>query len=95
MLIVNDKEIFDVIKDTAKHYDIDKVILFGSRAKGTNNNSSDIDLAVIGTQYTDFALALEYETITLYRFDIHNYNDISTSLKEEIDKTGVTVYEKI
>lgn len=89
------EEIVDIIKNTAKHYDIEKVIMFGSRAKGTNNNFSDIDLAVTGDQYTDFALALEYEVITLYRFDVHNYNDISTSLRNEINKTGVTIYEKI
>ena len=37
----------DIIK-LARKYQIEKVILFGSRARGDNREKSDIDLAVSG-----------------------------------------------
>lgn len=39
------KDISDVLK---KHPNIDKVLIFGSRAKGNYTEGSDIDLALIG-----------------------------------------------
>lgn len=43
----------------AKQYDIQKVILFGSRARGDNWERSDIDLAVSGGDIPRFALDLD------------------------------------
>ena len=41
------KNILDLIAEQAKSRDIDKIILFGSRARGDNKPKSDIDIAVI------------------------------------------------
>ncbi len=46
-----------VLKDIsafAKKYSINKVILFGSRARGDNTERSDIDIAVYGGDLTLF-----------------------------------------
>ena len=40
--------IYDEIIDFAKQYKTSKVVLFGSRARGTNQDKSDIDIAVYG-----------------------------------------------
>lgn len=46
-----DKEIIDdIIKICEKHEYIEKVILFGSRARGDNNIKSDIDLAIYSNE---------------------------------------------
>ena len=37
----------------AQKYSIEKLILFGSRARGTNTERSDIDIAVYGGDYAD------------------------------------------
>lgn len=37
----------------AQKYSIGKLILFGSRARGTNTERSDIDIAVYGGDYAD------------------------------------------
>lgn len=87
--------VIEHIAKVAKQHNIEKVILFGSQAKHTNNIHSDYDLAVIGKNFIDFFLDLTYNEVLLERFDIHNYNQISNSFREEIDRTGVTVYEKI
>lgn len=39
------------IKETKKKIPIEKVILFGSHAKGTPKKSSDIDIAVISSKF--------------------------------------------
>lgn len=75
-------------------YDIDKVILYGSRARGTNRETSDIDLAVIGTDYTKFKYDVMDNARTLLLFDIVEYNEVSESLKEEIDADGRVLYKK-
>lgn len=45
--------------------DVEKIILFGSYAKGTQNEESDIDLAVVSSQ---FGYSPLIEKIKLYEF---------------------------
>ena len=39
-------EVIEEIRNLAQKYDIEKVILFGSRARGDFRRTSDIDIAV-------------------------------------------------
>ena len=41
------KSVEEYIKEISKHYSIQGVYLFGSYAKGTNHEDSDIDVAII------------------------------------------------
>lgn len=50
------------IIDLAVKYDVEKVLLFGSRARGDYKRTSDIDLAVIGGNIARFSLDLDEET---------------------------------
>ena len=73
----------------------DKVILFGSRARGTHTERSDIDIAVIGGDFDAFYWAVKETVHSLLTFDIVNYSaGVSDELKEEIEKDGVIVYKK-
>ena len=73
----------------------DKVILFGSRARGTHTERSDIDIAVIGGDFDAFYWAAKETVHSLLTFDIVNYSaDVSDELKEEIEKDGRVIYEK-
>lgn len=84
----------DIVK-LAKKYAIEKVILFGSRARGDNRERSDIDLAVSGGNITEFALAVEEDVWTLLMFDVVNLDGlVSKELLAEIAKEGVLLYEK-
>jgi len=79
----------------AKKYDIDKIILFGSRAKGTNRERSDIDLAVSGKNVRDFTFDADELIPTLLKFDVTNLNSPhSKEFLDEIYNTGVSIYEK-
>ena len=79
----------------AKQYDIQKVILFGSRARGDNWERSDIDLAVSGGDIPRFALDLDEEVWTLLLFDVVNLDEpVQPALLKEIARDGVLIYEK-
>lgn len=43
----------EFIKEIKKHYNITAIILFGSYAKGTENENSDIDIAIISDDFED------------------------------------------
>ncbi|MDO5296457.1 MAG: nucleotidyltransferase domain-containing protein [bacterium] len=80
----------------AEQYGIRKVILFGSRARGTHQERSDIDLAVSGGDSLNFYYDLEEKAHTLLMFDVVNLDkDISAELKNEIERDGIVIYEKV
>ena len=81
----------------AKAHDVDKVILFGSRARGDNRERSDIDLAISGGNYVEFALDVDEEIPTLLMFDVVclDKKSVSAELREAIERDGVLLYEKI
>ncbi len=85
----------DIIR-IAKKNDIKKIILFGSRARGTNSERSDIDLAVSGGNALDFYYDVEEQAWTLLLFDVVDLDrGVSNELRAEIDRDGVIIYEKI
>ena len=43
----------EFIKEIKKYYNITAIILFGSYAKGTENEDSDIDIAIISDDFED------------------------------------------
>jgi predicted nucleotidyltransferase len=77
--------------------DISRVVLFGSRAKGSAKDNSDIDLAVSGvSDIMAEDLALELEELPLpYKFDVLACDSISHKpLLEHIHRAGKVIYEK-
>lgn len=80
----------------AEKYGINKITLFGSRARGDNRDRSDIDIAVSGGNITGFALDAEEVIDTLLMFDVVNLDEyVQPKLLEEIEKEGIVIYEKI
>lgn len=87
-----------VIKDIttfARTHDVQKVVLFGSRARGTHTEKSDIDLAVSGGDLEAFYWDIKENVHSLLTFDIVDYRRTSADLQEEIERDGITIYEKI
>ena len=84
------------IVELAQKYDLQKVILFGSRARGDFRRASDIDLAVSGGNVAMFAVDVEEETSTLLQFDVVNLDlELQEKLLESIKKEGMILYEKV
>ncbi len=79
----------------ARKYAVHRVILFGSRAKGTHTERSDIDIAVSGGNYDSFYWEIKENVHSLLTFDIVDLDSgISEELKREIEKDGVIIYEE-
>ena len=79
----------------AKNASVEKLVLFGSRARGTNRKNSDIDLAVFGGDFDQFYWDVQEKTWSLLQFDLVDMNnDITDELLNEIERDGVIVYEK-
>ena len=79
----------------AKKYSVTKIILFGSRARGTNTERSDIDIAVYGGDFDHFYWDVKEKIHSLLMFDVVQADaKISDELKQEIERDGVTIYEK-
>ncbi len=84
------------IINLAIKYDIDKVVLFGSRARGDYKLTSDIDLATFGGNYSGFCVETDDTTSTLLKFDIVNLSgSVQPELLEVIKKEGKILYEKV
>jgi predicted nucleotidyltransferase len=82
----------------AKIPKIEKVIIYGSRAKGNYRKSSDIDLVLQGRELTiNDVLMLENdldELLLPYLFDISISHHIKQpDLLEHIDRVGKVFYE--
>ena len=79
-----------------QHPDIQRVVLFGSRAKGTAKPYSDIDLAVEGLdkELDIAAVAMELDELPLpYTFDVQSLDSLQHSpLQEHINRVGITIY---
>ena len=82
--------------DLAKKYNIQKLILFGSRARGTFYEKSDIDIAISGGDKTSFSFDVNENVSTLLEFDIIDLDkNIQKKLRDSIEKDGIVIYEKI
>lgn len=90
------KQVLDEILMAAEKNNIEKVILFGSRARGDYRKTSDIDLAVSGGRIAHFQADIEEEVSTLLSFDIVNMDgSVREELVDSIKREGKVLYEKI
>ena len=86
---------YSLIKDIFKSYsNIEKVIIFGSRAMGTEKNGSDIDLALKGKDISleeILSISNKLDNLPLaYEYDVIDYATIDNSaFKDHIDKHGI------
>jgi len=87
--------VLNTIRLFAEKHKVQKVILFGSRARGTHTERSDIDIAVVGGDFDAFFWDIKENTHSLLMFDIVNMDEsTSDDLREEIEKDGIMIYEK-
>jgi len=79
---------------------IEKVMLYGSRAKGNYRNGTDIDITLMGEGLTlensVYPLMDIFDESSLpYSFDISIFKDIENeSLVEHIERVGKVLYER-
>ncbi len=75
-----------------KNEKVEKIVIYGSRAKGDYRNGSDIDLTLIGDLTSGDLSKMEWELDDLllpYKIDLSAFKYISNAdLREHIERVG-------
>lgn len=84
----------------ARYPQIEKVLLYGSWAKGNYKKGSDIDLALVGENINIrdlHKILLELDELYLpYGFDLVIFEKIKNEeLMGHINRQGITIYQKL
>lgn len=89
-----DKKVYkSLINYFLNNNNIEKVIIFGSRAKGTENINSDIDLCVSYIGKSKGTIVEEInDVIGIYSCDIVFINSLNENIKKQIDRDGIEIY---
>lgn len=102
---INDKMIMEIVRKYVKkiceNYNVYAIILFGSYAKGTEHEDSDIDIAIITDDIKNDIFDEEVELMKLrkgidYRLEPHiirieDYKNAETPFIKEVIDTGIKV----
>lgn len=89
-----------IIKTLKLFPEIQRAVIFGSRAKGNYKPGSDIDIAIYGEKINFDILSklhslLEDESPMPYQFDIVDYTHLDhDELKRHIERVGRIIYQE-
>jgi len=92
--------VLEQIKEISLQYKVDKIVLFGSRARGDYSPVSDYDIAIFENHLSTLDKARLRDQVdeieTLKKIDIifvqENFTD---ELMESIKRDGVILYEEV
>lgn len=93
-----DEDLIYILQSVKQFPEIEKAVIFGSRAKGNYKPGSDVDIAVWGNDITFLTIArlhamLEEESPMPYFFDLIDYTHLENEeLKRQIDRAGQAFY---
>ena len=96
---LSEKTILSIQSVFKKYPSVEKVIIYGSRAKGNYKNGSDIDLTFIGKNISDRDWGGIFQDLdelpTPYTFDLSILSTIENpDLVDHINRVGKIFYEK-
>jgi len=83
----------------ARFPQVDRAVLFGSRAKATHKPGSDIDLALVGAELNWRTVGTIYdaldELLLPYRFSLITYNaSTDPEVAAHIDRVGIPLFQR-
>jgi predicted nucleotidyltransferase len=78
---------------------VEKAVIYGSRAKGNYKRGSDIDLTLFGGELTDRVQSRIYwaldDLLLPYKIDLSRFSDLRhPALIEHIRRVGLAIYER-
>lgn len=96
---LNDQEVSALRDAFAAFPEVEEAIIYGSRARGTNRDSSDIDITLKGNALTYLQLALldaQIDDLYLpYFVDLSLFSKLrNEDLLESINREGKVLYRK-
>lgn len=83
----------------SQYPEIQKVVLYGSRAKGTHHERSGIDIALEGEQLNRFtigAIQMDLDDLDIpWQIDAQSYHELrNPELIEHIDRVGQVIWSR-
>ena len=96
---INESLLSQIVELILKYKKPEKIVIFGSRASDNFKNTSDIDIAIFGEDWTDKDINIVKYNLdefikTPLKFDLLNFYKIGkTKLKENILKEGRIIYD--
>lgn len=96
-----DRDLDYILNGLKRFPQIDKAVIFGSRAMGNYKKGSDIDLAIMGDGIKSNILTELFDYLSEvcpipYFFDLLHYESIDNpKLKEHIDNYGKVIYNTL
>ena len=96
---LEDKLLNQIVSIILEYKNAEKIVIFGSRAKGIFSKTSDIDLAIFGKDWTDRDInliknKLEELIKTPCKLDVVNFYLLKKeTLKQNIIREGRVLYE--
>jgi predicted nucleotidyltransferase len=96
-----DTDLDAIVSLLSNHTEVERVYIFGSRAKGNFKNGSDVDLALKGDKLDFDTLSkisyfLNEETNMPYKFDVLNYHAVKEpDLLIHIDRISIEILNNV
>ena len=97
MIAVTPAEMEIILSIIKKHVPECDVLAFGSRFKGTHDNASDLDLAIVGKEKLGLSLIGTIkedfmESDIPFKVDVLDYHSISPAFRNIVDKGHERIY---
>lgn len=89
--VIYDSQLIEKLESTFENC---KIILFGNYSTGQDTSTSDLDIAIIGSDKKDF-VATNFEKVIGRKLDLHfykNYDDINSELSVKLNDGIVLSY---
>lgn len=88
-----------IVAVLARFPEVDRVVLFGSRAKGTHKPGSDIDLALVGEHLDWRTIGRAYDALDdlllPFRFSLVHYGPATDpDVAGHIARVGISLFER-
>ena len=94
----DEKKVLDFVVGLCVRHGAERVVLFGSRARGDGHELSDFDIAIFGIKDTkrklDIRETCDESAPTLKTIDIVFAQDAGEKLLQNIKKDGIILYER-
>jgi uncharacterized protein len=92
-------EIVSFLNDVTLNKDIERILVFGSRAQGDYETYSDVDLAIDAPniskiEWLKMREYVTYDLRTVLKISLVHYSTNPINLKERIINTGKEIYVK-
>jgi uncharacterized protein len=89
----------EIVKVISKYGEIDKAVVFGSRARGDYKKTSDIDLAIFSSNISSTKLNLLRDDIDtldiIYKVDVVHFESLNKEgIIKNIENEGVIIYSR-